>query len=82
MVYLSLIGMCLFNWIWQNYIRPEVTIPLGMMNGRLSYMEDLQMKQNDILDLTNDKLDFQIEKLGEHTEQLKLLVTTTQNKPV
>ena len=40
------------------------------------------MKQNDILDLTNDKLDFQIEKLGEHTEQLKLLVTTTQNKPV
>ena len=82
MVYLSLIGMCLFNWIWQNYIRPEVTIPLGMMSGRLDHMEDLQMKQNDILDLTNDKLDFQIEKLGEHTDQLKLLVTTTQNKPV
>jgi len=56
MVYLSLIGMCIFNWIWQNYIRPELTIPLGRMNGRLDHIEDLFSSQNDILDNQGEEL--------------------------
>jgi len=67
MVYLSVICMCVFNWMWQNYVRPEVTIPMGLMAHRLAHVEDFFVAQN-------AKLDYQNEKLAEHSHQLELLV--------
>ena len=29
LIYVSLVFLCLWNWVWQYYIRPELTIPLG-----------------------------------------------------
>ena len=67
--------MCAFNWAWQNFIRPEVTIPLGKISGRLDHMEDLHQRQNTILADQSDEL-------KEHTDQLKLLVQGQIYSPV
>ena len=75
MVYISLIAMCVFNWVWQNFVRPEVTIPMGLITQRLAHVEDFFEAQNDKLDFTNARL-------AEQSKQLELLVLGQRNSPI